>query len=196
MKKLILTTVAALTIAANVSAQTGYDDTKHEVAIRYGIAPNSKWLNHVGVFSVAFGGCEYDNLNHTGSFSAEYFYHSKEKLGIGCVLAYGKNKGDYDYGLNDYGKTEASYYTFMPAVKFDYLRKENFGMYSKFALGVTMTSGTYKYNDGTTKDCTDYSLNFQASFIGIEAGSPYLRGFTELGIGEQGVLSIGIRYKF
>ena len=35
--KTFLMTVAALMMAANVSAQTGYDDTKHEVSIRYGL---------------------------------------------------------------------------------------------------------------------------------------------------------------
>ena len=39
-------------------------------------------------------------------------------------------------------------------------------------------------------------FNWQFSFIGVEVGSPYLRGFAELGTGEQGVVCAGIRYKF
>ena len=94
-------------------------------------------------------------------------------------------------------KKETNYYTFMPAVKFDYIRKKNFGMYSKAALGMSISSTTDTYTDGSTyKFSAEYKLNFQASFIGIEAGSPYFRGFAELGIGEQGIASIGVRYKF
>ena len=82
-------------IAANVGAQTGYDDTKHEVAIRYGVLPNSK-IFHNNV--------DYENETYSGSFSAEYFYHAKEWLSIGCVFAYGKWKADYikyDYNTGE-----------------------------------------------------------------------------------------------
>lgn len=188
--KTFLMTVAALMMAANVSAQTGYDDTKHEVSIRYGLLPSTK-IFHNNV--------DYENETYLGSFSAEYFYHIKEWLSIGCVFAYGKWKADYikyDYNTGE-DKKETNYYTFMPAVKFDYIRKKNFGMYSKAALGVSISSTTDTYTDGSTyKFSAEYKLNFQASFIGIEAGSPYFRGFAELGIGEQGIASIGVRYKF
>lgn len=109
--KTFLMTVAALMMAANVSAQTGYDDTKHEVSIRYGLLPSTK-IFHNNV--------DYENETYLGSFSAEYFYHAKEWLSIGCVFAYGKWKADYikyDYNTGE-DKKETNYYTFMPAVKF------------------------------------------------------------------------------
>ena len=190
MKKTFLLAAAAMMIAANVGAQTGYDDTKHEVSIRYGLLPTSEIFHK---------NSEYENETYLGSFSAEYFYHAKEWLSIGCVFAYGKWKADYikyDY-ITGEDKKETYYYTFMPAVKFDYIRKKNFGMYSKAALGVSKSSTTDTYTDGSThKFSAEYDLNFQATFLGIEAGSPYLRGFAELGIGEQGIASIGVRYKF
>ena len=187
--KTFLMTVAALMMAANVSAQTGYDDTKHEVSIRYGLLPSTK-IFHNNV--------DYENETYLGSFSAEYFYHAKEWLSIGCVFAYGKWKADYiKYYNMEEDKKETNYYTFMPAVKFDYIRKKNFGMYSKAALGMSISSTTdTDINGSTYKFSAEYKLNFQASFIGIEAGSPYFRGFAELGIGEQGIASIGVRYKF
>jgi hypothetical protein len=36
---------------------------------------------------------------------------------------------------------------------------------------------------------------FQLSFIGVEFGSKF-RGFAEAGIGDQGFIQAGIRYKF
>lgn len=190
MKKNILMAAAAMMIAANVSAQNGYDDTKHEVSIRYGLLPTSEIFHN---------NSEYENETYLGSFSAEYFYHIKEWLSVGCVFAYGKWKADYikyDYIIEE-DKKETNYYTFLPAVKFDYIRKKNFGMYSKAGLGVSISSTTDTYTDGSTyKFSSEYNLNFQATFLGIEAGSPYLRGFAELGIGEQGIASIGLRYKF
>ena len=39
-------------------------------------------------------------------------------------------------------------------------------------------------------------FNWQLSLIGVEAGSPYMRAFAELGFGEQGIVCAGLRYKF
>ena len=44
-------------------------------------------------------------------------------------------------------------------------------------------------------DKTDFHFNWQVSLIGIEVGKS-LRGFAEGGFGEQGVLMLGLRYKF
>jgi hypothetical protein len=32
--------------------------------------------------------------------------------------------------------------------------------------------------------------------LGLEAGSQHLRGYVELGVGEQGVMLAGVRYRF
>ena len=37
---------------------------------------------------------------------------------------------------------------------------------------------------------------WQASLLGAEVGSQNLRGFFELGVGEQGIILAGIKYKF
>ena len=42
----------------------------------------------------------------------------------------------------------------------------------------------------------DIVFNFQATAIGVEAGSSHVRAFTELGIGEQGIALAGVRFKF
>ena len=86
----------------------------------------------------------------------------------------------------------------LPAAKFNWLRKKYFGMYSKVAAGVTFTSKKEDYTKGSTGNRSESKVNFnwQASVLGVEAGSPNVRGFVELGIGEQGVMVAGIRCKF
>ncbi|MBQ3753757.1 MAG: hypothetical protein II864_09470 [Prevotella sp.] len=85
----------------------------------------------------------------------------------------------------------------MPAVKFDWLRKKYFGMYSKLAAGATLRQEKYDSNNGSNDyDDSAVHFNWHVSLIGIEAGSPAIRGFAELGIGEQGILQAGVRYKF
>ena len=198
MKKLILIVTAALMMAVNVNAQEGYEDTKHEVAITFGIESNSQWID---TFENIFSNYTYENDRYMEPISAEYFYHLNKMLGLGAVFVYGNHKQDlYDRWSSSkdrIGKSSNSYYTLMPAVKFNFVRKKNFGLYSKAALGVTYRTESIDYTD----DSDDYDekgvlLNFQLSFIGIEAGSPYLRGFAELGVGEQGIVCAGIRYKF
>ena len=42
----------------------------------------------------------------------------------------------------------------------------------------------------------DVFFNFQASLIGVEVGNQQVRGFAEVGVGEQGIFLGGVRYKF
>jgi hypothetical protein len=53
------------------------------------------------------------------------------------------------------------------------------------------------YDDGS-EDYSEKALlfNLQLSLIGVEAGSPNMRAFAELGFGEQGIVCAGLRYKF
>ena len=71
-------------------------------------------------------------------------------------------------------------------------------MYSKLAVGATLRNESFDSDDPAVQDDSDTEVhvNWQASLLGIEAGSPSLRGFIELGTGEQGIALIGLRYKF
>ena len=200
MKKLIFMVTAALMMAVNVNAQEGYEDTKHEVAIVFGVESNSQWID---TFENIFSNYTYENDRYMEPISAEYFYHINKMLGLGAIFVYGNHKQDlYDRWSSSkdrirIGKSSNSYYTLMPAVKFNFLRKKNVGLYSKAALGVTYrTESIDCIDDSDDYDEKGLLFNFQLSFIGVEAGSPYLRGFAELGVGEQGIVCAGIRYKF
>ncbi|MBR1556645.1 MAG: hypothetical protein IJ647_02615, partial [Prevotella sp.] len=110
---------------------------------------------------------------------------------------FGVNTQDAMSGSDKVGESKNSYYTLMPAMKFDYLRKKHFGMYSKIAVGATLRKEKYDSdNDSRDYDDSAVHVNWQLSFVGIEAGSPAIRAFAELGFGEQGILQAGVRYKF
>ena len=198
MKKLLVMIAAAMMAATNVNAQNGYDDTKHEVAISLGGASNSQWIDVFEDLTVAMLSGKLGERNFTGPFSAEYFYHIKNWLGVGGILAYGRSTQDVEESGLKIGDVSNNYITLMPAVKFDWLRKKNFGMYSKLAFGATYRSEKIEYKNSVYEDYDENGLhvNWQLSVLGIEAGSPTLRGFVELGTGEQGIGLIGLRYKF
>ena len=98
--------------------------------------------------------------------------------------------------------TTRTYFSFMPSVKLNWLRKHNWGLYSKVAAGATyirFAQDDYDDNGKKTNEkrtVNDLMFNFQASLIGIEAGGQNVRGFIELGVGEQGVALAGVRCKF
>ena len=133
----------AIMTAMSVNAQNGYDDTKHEVAISYGIDSNSQIIDVFEKIGGIMVGAKFDNEKFFGPISAEYFYHVKNWLGVGGIFAYGQNKQDVMLGKDKIGESKNSYYTLMPAVKFDWLRKKNFGMYSKLAVGATYFLKTF-----------------------------------------------------
>ena len=198
MKKILVIVAVAMMAAMNVSAQNGYDETKHEVAITLGVWSNSQIIDAFENIGGALVGAKFENEKFTGPISAEYFYHVKNWLGVGGILAYGQNKQDvYLLGDKD-GEIKNTYLTLMPAVKLDWLRKKHFGMYSKLAVGATLRNEKYNSVDASSKDDSDSEVhvNWQVSLLGIEAGGPTIRGFLELGTGEQGIMLVGVRYKF
>ena len=201
MKKILVMVAVALMTAMSAQAQSNGYDTKHEVSVSYGIDSNSQWLDVLEntTLIIASGAtASFDNDRFLGPISVEYFYHLKPWVGVGGIFAYGSNKQDILFSGKKDGELKHSYYTLMPAVKFDWLRKKHFGMYSKLAVGMTLRTENIEDSDPSVKseDNTMMHLNWQASFLGIEAGSPTVRGFAELGFGEQGIILAGVRYKF
>ena len=205
MKKIITMTVALLMGTATINAQEGYDDTRHEVALGYGWASTSQVLDVFETIVGVMTGGKYENEREFGPLSVEYFYHAKKWLAVGGTFIYGSNTQDivrYDSkidGMKQVGDVTRNYFTLMPAVKFDFLRRKHFGLYSKVAVGATLREEKMTSYD-TAKDpsSSDYMLhvNWHVSPIGIEAGSAYWRVFGEVGMGEQGFFHGGVRYKF
>lgn len=200
MKKILLMAVAALMATVNVSAQEGYD-TKHEIGISYGFGSNSDIINGFGGgLGKALGGARSENRVRFGALSAEYFYHVSEVIGVGGILSYARYKEDVYWRSDDTksGVDKLNYFTIMPSVKFNWLRKDHFGMYSKLAAGASLSNIKSESENKNSESGTENKVHFnwQASLIGIEAGGSRLRGFAELGFGEQGIGLLGIRYKF
>ena len=92
-----------------------------------------------------------------------------------------------------------TFITVMPSVKFNWLRKKSFGMYSALSAGVMFasisTNESVKQADPKAKDETLAAFMFQATALGIEFGGDF-RGFVEAGLGEKGLLCAGLRYRF
>ena len=196
--------LAALAICAFVSvpAQAQDEDTRHEVSVSYGGIPNSIWIDAFTDIVPAMFGEKHETKHRIGPVGLEYYYHTSPLIGVGAVAVFATSKQDCLYKDTKISVITKSFYTVMPSIKFNWLRKKHWGLYSKVAAGATYA----RFND---EDCDDNGkktgenavskdllFNFQASLIGVEAGGTHLRGFAEFGVGEQGLALAGLRFKF
>jgi hypothetical protein len=200
MKKILVMVAVAMMTLVSVNAQSGYEDTKHEIGISYGALSNTTWMSIADAMgtTITLGAVKYDDGKFTGPIAVEYFYHLNPIIGIGAIGAYTHETKDILISNDKYGEAKNTFVTVMPAAKFNWLRKKYFGMYSKVAAGLTFASKKEDYSKGNVENLSESKVgfNFQASALGIEAGSETIRAFAELGVGEQGVLLGGIRAKF
>ena len=190
MKKILLMVVAAMMATMNVNAQ----DEKNEIGVFYGVESAS---NIFSAISSAFAAAAGDQSSWWGPIGAEYYYHLTPGVAVGGVLTYASCKAEDDKTKQkDLSET---FITVMPSVKFNWLRKKNFGMYSALSAGVMFASvsveGAAKTADPDAKDETVTRFMFQGTALGLEFGGNF-RGFVEAGLGEKGELCAGLRYKF
>ena len=200
-KSLLAALAISTLLSIPVQAQDEMD-TRHEVGISYGTIPNTKWFDvYTDIIPSIFGETR-KTKNYVGPIGLEYYYHTSSLIGVGAVAVFASNDMDSYYENVQSSHITRNYFSFMPSVKFNWLRKNHWGLYSKLAAGVTyayFNDEDYDENGKKTGDkstAKDLLFNFQASLIGVEAGGQHLRGFAEFGIGEQGVALAGIRYKF
>ena len=212
MKKVLFWAVAAMMATVSVCAQDAYVDQKHEVAVSTGAGSTS---NVIDAFRMASdlaemgiqGDMMYDTHRVHGPYSIEYFYRPRPWLGLGGMVVYGTgNMRVYSYHLDGkrlvedatHESIKGNYLSVMPAVKLDWIRRQYFGMYTKVALGFTRRHVYVDYHNSPRGDEEKRAthLNGQLTLVGMDFGSPHFRGFLDFGLGEQGVVLLGLRYKF
>lgn len=200
MKIKYLVAVLAVSALMCLPAQA-QDETRHEVSVSYGVAPNSIWINIVGDIFSSVMGATYDKVSLVGPVGLEYHYRVSPLIGVGAVTTFNKYDEEETYKSTTTIRSKYSYFSLMPSVKFNWLRRDHWGMYSKIAAGASLRHCTFDTtaaadNAKNKRTYNDVFFNFQVSALGIEAGSQNVRGFAELGIGEQGVGLAGVRFKF
>ncbi len=188
-------TLIAISFTLCIPAQAQEEiETRHEISISYGWAANSDWL---GLFDegLDFIGGTRISRNQVGPIGLEYYYNISPKIGVGGIGIFCANKQDMLFTAELQGVRHRYYFSLMPSVKFNWLRRAKWGLYSKIGIGATWLHNNYTgpFEDD---DFDSVILNFQASLIGIEGGGTHVRAFAEAGMGEQGVLLGGVRFRF
>jgi opacity protein-like surface antigen len=132
-----------------------------------------------------------------GTFFAGY------SRALGKVVSVGFQASFTRLTLNDsyvdyYGPYESeetnNYWQGMATVRFAYLNKPGFRMYSGVGIGVTMNYYT-DTSDGTTTSGQKLMPAGQLTLLGFRVGRA-LGGFGEFGYGTNGIIIVGMSYKF
>lgn len=200
-KSLLAALVLSVMFCVPAQAQDEME-TRHEIGISYGTVPNSVWIDAFTDVVTSMFGEKQDNQHYVGPIGLEYYYHTSKLVGVGAVAVFASHNEDTYLTEKLDGHRTHTYYTLMPSVKFNWLRKAKWGMYSKLALGATMAHACDQdldangHKTGEKITTNDVLFNFQASLLGVEVGNQQVRGFLELGVGEQGIALAGVRYKF
>ena len=201
MKKFLVMVAVAIMAAVNVNAQS--DEPKNEIGVSYGLGASALFdLYGPKITNAIFDSMEKlntkDNVEY-GTIAVEYFRRiNNPRFAVGGILAYahfGEDVVEKKSG-NKVGKRTRNYITVMPAIKYDWIHKKNFALYSKLGAGVMMLSNKVTSNVDKSDSDSDIFFMWQASLLGVEVGSQNIRGFVEAGAGEQGILLAGIKYKF
>lgn len=184
-----------------IGANAQGNELKQEIGLSYGRGVS---LIGEGIFS-SLGNALFNHLSDFettdgkgfGTLSFEYFYHlGNPRWAVGGIATYSQNVVDVVYKKEKIGERTNFYLSFMPSVKYYWVNKDKFGLYSKAAVGVMIVMAKAKSSAGESDSHADAALMFQTSLLGIEGGLSKLRVFAEVGAGEQGFALAGLRYKF
>ena len=184
--------LAAVTVALSLCTHAGAQSTcTHEFAVSYGIGNTTETLAVIASVIAATLTANVD-YSFIGPVSGEYFYHVSDLVGVGGIVSFTAFKDK-----NAPAEQPMTSIALLPGVKLDWLRREHFGMYSKLCAGAAyMTNSSSKTDEnGDTVRTGSLFFNFQASLLGAEFGGG-VRGFVEAGIGEQGFVIGGVRFRF
>ena len=200
MKKILVFAVVAMMSVMGVKAQS--DEPRNEIGVSYGLGISliGDGIGHgigEGLFD-AMVGRKWTNDKQFGSLALEYFRHlDNPRVAVGGIVTYSQFGEDVEYQGSKEGERTRKYISVMPSVKYYYVNKKSFGMYSKLGVGgMLLNSKSEDTKSGKSDSDSKLYFAYQVSLLGLEAGSQNIRAFLEAGVGEQGIVLAGLRCKF
>jgi hypothetical protein len=199
---------------------------KHEIGFSVGafpiigivLPPNTSLIpltNPVGHFYYKEASDEkYEKMYHLGSFTFNYNYHFNTKHSLGVSLSWVGMHIDtywvyYDWSLfggskptdTVSGRGWKHHFTLQGNYRYTYYRKNNISLYCGVHCGITLyvrdkdILPKKQYFFGESNIRHYFAPSFHLNAFGIELGKKYVFNM-ELGIGTQGLLKTGFKYKF
>lgn len=124
-----------------------------------------------------------------GALSLSYMYGVKKWLWLGVSATYTSfYQNIYDFSHQKVSTDMAHKIAIIPMIRFMYVNKESFNLYSACGIGISFAS----YNGRSN---FKYHPVIQLTGIGVSVGKE-LRGFAEFGCGPRGIFNCGVQYRF
>ena len=201
MKKRIILLSLAIALVMPAFAQLDtVRSNKNEFSIGYGHMPSSSFRYHPGCLI-------YPETDNIGAVYVTYIRRLNKVLGIGVTACVDPIILNYHDRVNGERtlicKVNQNSIALMPQLKINWLNTKYVNLYSKVApIGIRYC--TYKQKEfypdlyeiqspyDSFTDRIDYAYQFTP--IGIEIGTKQFAGFLQVGLGMEGIISIGFRY--
>ncbi len=219
MKRLLTVFVIILTLGLQAASAQGENWKSNDLSLGYGyftfpqIALTSTSLISSAIPDVSNVSFKVDkiSLKSTGSINFEYNHRFTKVFSLGLAAAYEKGDAHIDgtgsaFGQSAGGTADFSMQTLsaMLNFRFFWFNRPHVSMYSKIAGGVSFVIDPTVSSTATeVKDEMDEVFSaipvlpaIQVSPVCIDFGGEALRGYVEFGIGTQGSMLGGLRYRF
>ena len=198
-KLIILGLLIALAMPAFAQRDT-IRSNKNEFSIGYGHFPASSFRYRPGCLI-------YPKTDNIGAIYVTYTRRLNKVLGIGVTACFDPIRLNYHDRVNGENtlicKVSQNSISILPHLKINWLNTKFVNLYSKVApIGIRYC--TYKQKEyypdlyeiqspyNSFADGIGYAYQFTP--IGIEIGTKRCAGFMQVGIGMEGIISIGFRY--
>ena len=201
MKKRIILLSLAMALVMPVFAQRDtIRSNKNEFSYGYGHMPASSFRYRPGCFI-------YPETDNIGTLYVTYTRRLTKVIGIGVSACFDPIRLNYHDRVNGESnlicKVNENSLSLIQHLKINWLNTKYVNLYSKVApLGIRYC--TYQQEEyypdlyeiqkpfDSFADRIDYA--YQITPIGVEVGTKQFAGFLQVGIGMEGIISIGFRY--
>lgn len=191
-KRILVQCVLLLSVMLSLNAEEAGLYKRNEISVSYGLFAATGWSNWIGSLSLTAPlGIVNDNPEEDG-ININYNYRLTKTWGIGFGLSYCSGRSNWTKNDEVIGMEKSYNITLMPRIKGEWLHTKYVTLYSLLGGGVTYRKDEAKDLNVSTEGSM---FMFQISPLGIEVGKA-MAGFAEVGIGEQGMAIIGMRYRF
>ena len=202
MKKLLFLTIAALLVSAQYAGgyagpapRDGGNLPKNEVSVSYGWG-SAYYLTGVLFRNVLYSfRLDVDEMKSTGTTAVDYRHYLNGRWAVGGTVCYEASTLPVARlilpGTGNEAAVDGTMYrniSIMPAVTLRWLQDSHVSIYSRLALGVMLLIDP----EGPTSaaPCTCLTP------VGMDFGGRNVRGFLEMNVGTQGLLSAGVKFRF
>lgn len=191
---ILIVSICSCIISNSTKAQ------KNEINVSYGTVTSSEIseLFSETILTGFTGGLySFKNFKSTGAINVDYYRSASKRFKFGGAFIYEQFSREISFNKEFSGKTKNNYITVMPQIKFLYIAKPAFELYSGLGLGASLRNETFDPKETNTKKQKDSEIfmAFHANLLGIRVGKK-LGGFAEIGFGNKGLINAGISYRF